>query len=128
LAARLEWPLAAYAGAGLLANAVLDVALIPTLGFVAAAWVTLVAQAVVVTLIMRHTMRVTAMTLSLGRSVRTLAAAGVSAAVLVGLRSVGIPLGGLVAALAITYPAAVLLTRAVTREQLRLLIGIGPAR
>jgi O-antigen/teichoic acid export membrane protein len=108
-----------YAAVGLIVNASLNVALIPSYGFLAAAWITLVTEVVVMTLTMRSVLAELAMTPRLGRLARTLAAA-LGMGVLTWLaKSLGAPLGGLVAVAALSYPALLFGLRALTSEEVR---------
>jgi O-antigen/teichoic acid export membrane protein len=113
-----------YATVGLVFNVALNVVLIPEYGFLAAAWVTLGTEAVVVGL--------TALTVArrlefrprlnrVGRAV--LAAAGMAGAVW-GLNEAGAPFAVLLAAGAV-YPALVLALRAITVDELRGLLARG---
>jgi O-antigen/teichoic acid export membrane protein len=107
-----------YAALGLIVNAVLNVALIPRYGFKAAAWITLLTEVTVMSLSMREVLRALEMRPRLQRFARVLAAA-LAMGVLVGLaRAVGAPLGALAAIAAVSYSLALMLLRALTRDEL----------
>lgn len=87
----------AYATVGLIINALLNLVLIPPFGFQAAAWVTLVTEFTVMSLTMRSVVMRIDMKPQWQRIGRVAVAAAVMAAAVAVARSVGLPLGGLVA-------------------------------
>jgi O-antigen/teichoic acid export membrane protein len=92
-----------YAAIGLLVNAVLNVALIPQFGFIAAAWITLVTEVTVMTLSMRAVLKELSMTPRFGRVLRTVLAATVMGLVTWVARRIGVPLGGVIVLAAGSY-------------------------
>ncbi len=115
-----------YAAVGLLVNASLNVALIPRYGFLAAAWITLLTEVLVMSLTMRSVLAELAMTPRLGRLVRTLAAA-LGMGLLTWLaKSLGAPLLGLIAVAVLTYPTLLFLLRALTPAELRAILRKEP--
>lgn len=105
---RLQRAFVGFAAAGLLVNVVLNLLLVPGYGFLAAAWITLVTELVVLTLTFGLILRHLAYRPSLGRLLRTGIAAAVLAGILLALRAAGTPLGGLAAAAAVVYPLLLL--------------------
>jgi O-antigen/teichoic acid export membrane protein len=103
-----------YAAVGLVVNAALNVLLIPRYGFLAAAWVTLLTEVVVLTLSMRSVLRALQMTPRLGRLLRTLAAALLMGAATLLARVAGVPLAGLAAVAALSYFPCLLALRVLT--------------
>lgn len=115
-----------YALVGLIVNASLNVALIPRYGFLAAAWITLLTEVVVMSLTMRSVLGELAMTPRLGRLTRTLVAA-LGMGLLTWLaKSLGAPLLGLIAVAALTYPALLFLLGALTLAQARAILRKEP--
>ena len=108
-----------YAAVGLIVNASLNVALIPRYGFLAAAWITLVTEVLVMSLTMRQVLRRLAMRPRLGRLLRTLVAALAMGLLTWLARSAGTPLYGLVAVAALSYPALLLALRALSVGEVR---------
>jgi O-antigen/teichoic acid export membrane protein len=108
-----------YAAVGLLVNASLNLALIPHYGFLAAAWITLVTEVVVMSLTMRAVLHGLSMSPSYGRLLRTLVAAFAMVVPLWLAKSAGAPLYILVAVAAVSYPALLLALRVLTTSQLR---------
>jgi O-antigen/teichoic acid export membrane protein len=115
----LQRRFAFYAGIGLLLNAVLNVALIPRYGFVAAAWVTLLTEVTVMSLSMRSVLKSLRMRPRLGRLLRTLAAAVLMGAVTWLARLAGVPLAGLAALAALSYFPCLLVLRVLTVGEVR---------
>jgi O-antigen/teichoic acid export membrane protein len=108
-----------YAAAGLFVNASLNVVLIPRYGFLAAAWITLVTEVLVMSLTMRSVLGKLAMTPRLGRLARTLAAALGMGALTWLAKSLGVTLLGLVAVAALSYPALLFGLGALSAEEVR---------
>lgn len=115
-----------YAAVGLIVNASLNVALIPRYGFLAAAWITLLTEVVVMSLTMRCVLAELAMTPRLGRLARTLVAALAMGLLTWLAKSLGVPLLGLIAVAAFAYPAPLFLLRALTPAELRAILRKKP--
>jgi O-antigen/teichoic acid export membrane protein len=117
-----------YATAGLVFNVALNVALVPEHGFLAAAWVTLGTELVVVGLAGADVARKLEFRPRLDRIGRALLAGAVMAAAVWGLAEAGAPFAVLLLAGAI-YPALVLALGAIKPSELRELLarGGGPA-
>ena len=115
-------------------NVVLNLILIPPYGFMAAAWVTLATEVLVTALTLSAVLRRLELTLRLRRIALASVAAALMTGAVAGLQALGAPLGVLLAAAAVTYPAAVLLVGAVRLAEVRQLLelrggggGPGPA-
>ncbi len=106
------------AAVGLVINVVLNVVFIPRYGFQAAAWITLLTEATVMSLSMREVLRALVMRPRLKRFARVLAAALVMGGAVVVARAAGAPLGALAAIAAVVYPLGLLLLRALSRGEL----------
>lgn len=115
-----------YAAVGLVVNASLNVALIPRYGFLAAAWITLLTEVVVMSLTMRSVLMELAMRPRLGRLARTLVAASGMGLLTWLARNLGAPLLGLIAVAALTYPALLFSLRALTPAELRAILRREP--
>jgi len=115
-----------YAAVGLVINASLNVLLIPRYGFLAAAWITLATEVVVMSLTMRSVLRELAMTPRFGRLLRTLVAALAMGALTWVAYSAGVPLYGLVAIAAISYLALLLSLRVLTFAEMRAVLRKDP--
>ncbi|HEY3827690.1 MAG TPA: flippase [Solirubrobacteraceae bacterium] len=115
-----------YAAVGLALNASLNLLLIPRYGFLAAAWITLATEVLVMSLTMRAVLRRLEMTPRFGRLLRTLAAAAAMGAVTWLARAAGTPLFGLVLVAAASYPALLFALRALTPAQLRAVLRREP--
>lgn len=111
-----------YAIVGLLVNVVLNVAFIPVYGFVAAAWVTLATEVIVVSLTLVTVLRKIEMRLSLAKIARAAAAATVSAFVVWSLRDAGASIAWLLLAMGALYPALLIALRALDLGELQELI------
>jgi O-antigen/teichoic acid export membrane protein len=112
--------------AGLVVNVVGNLLLLPDVGFMAAAWMTLVTEVVV----FAATLRLVLAGLGerrppLGRIPRTLAAAALLAGGLGLLRLADAPIGVLIAAACALYPALLLALRAIGPEDVRMVIRRG---
>jgi O-antigen/teichoic acid export membrane protein len=119
---RLQRVFIRYALLALAVNVILNLALVPTYGFLAAAWITLATEVVVVALSVRAVVRELGFAPSLTRILRTVVAAGLLAVALAGLREAGAELGILAAAAVVLYPALLIVLRAVIpREALAVL-------
>jgi O-antigen/teichoic acid export membrane protein len=118
----LQRRLAVYAGLGLALNVVLNVILIPPYGFLAAAWVTLATECVVVVLAMRAVTQAADISLASGRLARATVAAILMTLALWGLDELGASLGVLVVAAAAIYLPLVVALRALDIAELRSLL------
>lgn len=107
-----------YALAALVFNVVLNLVLIPPYGFMAAAWVTLLTEMLVLTLSARAVLGRLDMRFNVGRLARTLAAAALMGLAVFACRSADLPLGVLVAVSALSYPALLLGLRVVDRAEI----------
>ncbi len=103
-----------YAALALAFNGVLNVLLIPRYGFVAAAWVTLLTEVLVMSLMTRSILSSLAMRPSLNRLIRTVVAATVMGLVTWVARTLGAPLAGLAAVAGLSYLLSVALLRVLT--------------
>jgi O-antigen/teichoic acid export membrane protein len=115
-----------YALVGLLLNASLNVALIPRYGFLAAAWITLATEVVVMSLTMHSVLRKLAMTPRVVRLARTLVAATGMGLLTWLAQGLGAPLLGLLAVAALTYPALLLSLRALSVAEVRAVLRKEP--
>lgn len=104
----------AYATLGLIVNVLLNVILIPTYGFQAAAWVTLLTEVTVMSISMRSVLMRLAMRPVWKRVGRVAVAAALMAMAVAGARSAGVPLGGLAALAAVAYVGLLFALRALT--------------
>lgn len=116
----------AYAAVGLFVNFLLNVLLIPRYGFLAAAWVTLVTEVMVMLLTMRSVLSGLAMTPAIDRLLRTLVAALAMGALTWLARSVGVPLYGLVAVAALSYSALLLSLRVLSLGEVKAVLRREP--
>jgi O-antigen/teichoic acid export membrane protein len=105
-------------------NVVLNLILIPPYGFVAAAWVTLATEVLVTALTLSAVLRRLELRLRLRRMLLATLAAALMTGAVAGLQALGAPLGVLLAAAAVTYPAAVLLVGAVRPAEVRQLLQL----
>ena len=96
------------ASAGLVFNVVANLVLIPRWGFVAAAWVTLVTEVLVLILAWLAVRSRLSTRVERRRIVRIVCAAGATMGVLLILRALGVAVGAAMATTAIAYPAALL--------------------
>lgn len=115
-----------YAAVGLAVNASLNVLLIPRYGFLAAAWVTLVTEVMVMSLTMRSVLRGLAMKPSTSRFRRTLLAALAMGALTWLARRAGVPLYGLVVVAALSYSALLLSLRVLTLGEVQAVLRKEP--
>ncbi|MGH2853395.1 MAG: flippase [Solirubrobacteraceae bacterium] len=115
-----------YAAVGLLVNASLNLALIPRYGFLAAAWITLLTEVLVMSLTMRSVLGELAMTPRLSRLARTLVAALGMGLLTWLVKSLGAPLLGLVAIAALAYPALLFGLGALTSAEVRAVLRKEP--
>lgn len=113
------------ASAGLAFNLIANLLLIPRWGFVAAAWVTLVTELLVLILawLAVRSSLTTPVTM---RRIARIASAGVATlAMLIGLRLLSVPVGLAIVLTAIGYPAALLFFKASSVNELRELFRAG---
>lgn len=114
-----------YAGAGLVVNVVLNVVLIGRYGYVAAAWVILLTQVLVIGLSLRAILGALGQRLQLGRLARiAFASLGMGLVVALAARA-SLPLGGLVVLGTVAYVGALTALGAVSRDELRLILRRG---
>jgi O-antigen/teichoic acid export membrane protein len=107
----------------LVANVAGNLILVPLMGFMGAAWMTLATEAIVFLATLRLILTTLELPLPrLGRMGRTAAAAAVLAGALEGSRALGAPLGALVAVAAAGYPALLFGLRALGGDDLRVLL------
>jgi O-antigen/teichoic acid export membrane protein len=115
-----------YAAVGLVINAVLNIALIPRYGFLAAAWITLVTEVVVMSLTMRSVLRQIEMKPQLARLRQTLVAALAMGALAWLARDLGAPLYALVLLAALSYPALLFSLRVLSVAEVRAVMRKDP--
>ena len=108
-----------FAVVGLVVNVGLNLILIPQYGYLAAAWITLLTNMIVVFPALYTVLRKLDMRFSPWRLLRTAAAAAVGGIVVAILQDVGVGLAGLIAAMIVTYPLALLALRALDVAELR---------
>ena len=108
-----------YAIVGLVVNVGFNLVLIPIYGYIAAAWITLLTNLVVIVPAMRSVLRKLDTRIVPWRLLRTAAAAAISGALVAVAQGAGAPLVGLVAAMVISYPLILLSFRAVDIAELR---------
>jgi O-antigen/teichoic acid export membrane protein len=108
-----------YAIVGLIVNVGFNVVLIPRYGYLAAAWITLLTNIVVISPTMRAVLQRIEMRMALGRLSRTAGAAALSGGIVALLHEAGAPFGTLVAAMVISYPLILLGVRALDVGELR---------
>jgi O-antigen/teichoic acid export membrane protein len=106
----------------LVVNVALNVVLVPEFGFMAATWVTLGTEALVLTLAMREVLRRIELRPGLGRVARSAAAAAAMGGAVFALRETGAPFGALAAAAAVLYPTLALAARAFDPQELAALV------
>lgn len=118
---------AVIALAGLVVNVAGNLYLVPRHGFLAAAWMTLATEAVVVGAGAVIATRALGLRVPpIGRTPKVAVAAAVLWGLLALLDAEGAPFGVLCAVTAVAYPALLLVLRAVAPDDLRLLRGGGP--
>jgi O-antigen/teichoic acid export membrane protein len=111
-----------YTGAGLIVNVILNLALIPSYGFLAAAWITLGTETLVMALTMATVLRETRNRLAVGRMARAALAAAVMGGVVALLAEAGAGIVALAVAAGALYAATVLVVRAFEVSDLRALL------
>jgi O-antigen/teichoic acid export membrane protein len=105
------------AALALILNAVLNVILIPSYGFLAAAWVTVATELLVTSLTLRSVLAALEMKLRMPRLARTAAAAAIMGGVTWAARTAGVPLAGLIAVGGLVYIAAITVLRVVSLSE-----------
>jgi O-antigen/teichoic acid export membrane protein len=111
----------------LIVNVGLNVALIPSYGYVAAAWVTLATEATSIALTLREVLRSLEMRPSLWRLSRVVLVSAALCGVLLLVRAAGGGLVPLVATTVVVYPLLLLASRALDWRELRELVLARPA-
>ena len=115
--------LVVYTGAGLIVNVALNLALIPSYGFLAAAWITLATETLVMGLTTATVMRETGTRLAIGRMARAALAAAVMGGVVALLAEAGAGIVALAVAAGALYTSAVVIVRAFDVSDVRLLLN-----
>jgi O-antigen/teichoic acid export membrane protein len=110
---------AIYALVGLVVNVAFNVELVPRYGYIAAAWVTLLTEALVIGLSLRDVFGAVALRLKLGRLARTAVAAMALGVLLLALRDENFGLALLVIAALVTWPLLLLLMGSLDIDELR---------
>jgi O-antigen/teichoic acid export membrane protein len=118
----------ANAAVGLVINAVLNVLLIPRYGFLAAAWITLVTEVVVMSLTMFSIFRKLEMRPRVDRIARTVLAAGLMGAAAKLAQHAGIPFAGVIGVSAVSYLVAIASLRVISRSEVSSLLQKEPPR
>lgn len=108
-----------YAIVGLVVNVSFNVVLIPIYGYIAAAWITLLTNLVVIVPAMRSVLRRLDTRIVPWRLLRTAAAAAISGTLVGVLQGAGAPFAALVAAMLISYPLVLFSLRVVDTDELR---------
>jgi O-antigen/teichoic acid export membrane protein len=114
-----------YTTAGLVLNVALNLILIPPYGFMAAAWITLATETLVMALTLGYVLRETGVRLRLGRMVSTALSAAVMGGAVALLVAEDVNVVGAAAAGLVVYAAALVLLRAVDTGEVRLLLRRG---
>jgi O-antigen/teichoic acid export membrane protein len=115
-----------YAAIGLVVNATLNILLIPRYGFLAAAWITLLTEVVVLSLTMRTVLRSIEMRPRFNRILRALMAAlAMGALTWVALRA-GVPLYGQVIVAGLSYSALLLSLHVLSPTEIRAVLRKEP--
>lgn len=115
-----------YAASALVLNAGLNFALIPIYGFLAAAWITLITEALVIVLAARAITGALSMRPRLGRLLRTLAAAVLMGGVTWVAKELGAPFGVLIGVSAVTYVTAIASLRVLSLAEIRAVLRKEP--
>ena len=108
-----------YAAAGLVVNVVLNVILIPPYGFLAAAWVSLVTEVVVIGLALHRCLSLIDLRLRFGRIIRILVTSGIGGLAALGAKELGWALVPIGIAWFLATLAAAVIVRPWTRAELR---------
>lgn len=125
---RLQRRYIVYAAMGLAINVALNLLLVPAYGFIAAAWVCLITEGVVIGLMLRTALRTIDQRLELARIVRIVGVAGAGALASVAGRVAGLPLVPIGAAWLLATGCAWLVLRPWSPTELRALVSrrLGP--
>lgn len=115
-----------YAVIALVVNLAANLLLVPVYGYLAAAWITLVTEALAVIPIGWTIVRRLHVRLEVGRWARIALAASVAGLSVAGLRHVGVGVLGLMAACAVVHVAALFVLRALTVQEIRALLRREP--
>jgi O-antigen/teichoic acid export membrane protein len=115
-----------YAAVGLAVNVALNLALIPSYGFLAAAWITLLTEVVVMSLTMRTVLAELQMTPQLRRLARIAIAAAAMGLLAYAARALHTPLAGLVVVALLAYPAALFLLKALSTADIQAVLRKNP--
>jgi O-antigen/teichoic acid export membrane protein len=108
-----------FAIVGLIVNVAFNIPLIPLYGYIAAAWLTLATNIIVVFPAMHAVLKRIGMRIAPGRLLRTALAATASGLVVAALNGAGAPIGWLLAAMALSYPPFLLALGALDIGELR---------
>jgi O-antigen/teichoic acid export membrane protein len=111
-----------YTTVGLVVNVALNLVLIPEYGFMAAAWITLGTEALVMALTLTYVLRETGMRLNFRRMVATTVSATVMGVACAGLVAVGVHVVAVGLIGLVIYAAALLVLQAVDPGEIRLLL------
>jgi O-antigen/teichoic acid export membrane protein len=111
-----------FALLALFVNVSLNLILVPIFGYTAAAAVTVVTEAIVLSLTVRVVAPLMEFHLRYTLMIRTAIAAGVMCLVVWLLRKAGVPVGGLICASVVVYVPALFALRAVDRREIRALV------
>jgi O-antigen/teichoic acid export membrane protein len=122
----LQSRFARYALAALVVNVALNLVFVPPYGYMAAAWVTLVTEALIMTLTGRAVLGRLAQRLRFGRLLRVALAAAVSAGVTLALRELGANVIVLLVAATLAQLAALFALRALRPAELRAILRRDP--
>jgi O-antigen/teichoic acid export membrane protein len=113
-----QWRFVRYTAIGLALNVVLNLVLVPELGFIAAAWITVLTEGLVVALGLSLVLRRLALRIRLARLARCAASAVTLGAAVWVLKLAGTPLVAEIVAAALLYPVLLLATRALGPQDL----------
>jgi O-antigen/teichoic acid export membrane protein len=115
-----------YSALALIFNGVLNVLLIPRYGFIAAAWVTLLTEVLVMSLMTRRILSTLTMRPSLNRVIRTIVAATAMGLLTWGARILGTPLAGLAVVAGVSYLLCVALLQVLTIGEVKAVLRKEP--
>jgi O-antigen/teichoic acid export membrane protein len=115
-----------YSALALIFNGALNVLLIPRYGFIAAAWITLLTEVLVMSLMTRSILGTLTMRPSLNRLIRTFVAAALMGLSTWVARVLGVPLAGLVAVGCVSYILAVAMLHILTVGEVKAMLRKEP--